>query len=90
MGPDENVAIMRRAYDARSAIVHGGGTPAPDDLRTPSEETVNLDAFTKHVEDIMRRAVLKILETATPTSLGVNWDALLFPDTVDPGGSKGK
>lgn len=50
---DERLRIskfMRHAYDARSAIVHGG-TPGPDDLRDMDGNRVNASVFTDQLVD---------------------------------------
>ena len=72
---------MRRAYDARSAVVHGAGVPDPKDLESPAGEALSIHGFTEITETLMRAALLKAIPIGRPGGrLGVDWDALIFPD----------
>jgi Apea-like HEPN len=52
------VRLMRRAYDARSAVVHGG---SPSDTRLPDKNSAELPAFLDTVEEIVRLSIRKAL-----------------------------
>ena len=43
--------VMRRAYDARSAIVHGG---SPKDTRLPDNQSATLPTFIDAIEELVR------------------------------------
>jgi len=81
----EVFAFMQRAYDARSAIVHGVGTPKPRNLKGPKGETLNLHDFTELIGAFMREALRKaVFSTNQQGQLAIDWDALIFPEGVDP------
>lgn len=48
--------LMRRAYDARSAIVHGG---SPKDTRLPDNPSAKLATFTDAIEELVRLGLRK-------------------------------
>jgi hypothetical protein len=50
--------IMRRAYDARSSVVHGG---SPRDTRLPNNNVATMSEFTDEVEELVRLALRKAL-----------------------------
>jgi Apea-like HEPN len=50
--------VMRRAYDARSAIVHGG---SPNDTRLPDNPSAQLHTFTDAIEELLRLGLRKAL-----------------------------
>jgi hypothetical protein len=50
--------VMRQAYDARSAIVHGG---SPDDTRFPDNHSADLPTFINAVEELVRLGLRKAL-----------------------------
>jgi hypothetical protein len=50
--------VMRRAYDARSAIVHGG---SPNDTRLPDNEAATLPDFIDAIEELVRLGIRKAL-----------------------------
>jgi hypothetical protein len=81
----ETYKLMRRAYDARSAVVHGGEA---SDTRLRGQKDAPLTQFTDAVEEIMRRALREAMELASAdTNFGTAdyWEALLFEN--DKGGS---
>ena len=55
-GERELFHVMRRAYDARSAIVHGG---SPKDTRLPDNKSANLSAFIDAIEELVRLGLCK-------------------------------
>lgn len=63
--------IMRSAYDARSAIVHGG---SPDNTRLPENPTASLSVFSDAVEALVRQALRKAL------AMGSTGESLRNPD----------
>src|SRR3990172_691557 len=59
---------MRRAYRARSAIVHGGGEPDRDLLKSPADAPLSLQDFVKVTEHLIRMALKKAIHIAdSPT-----------------------
>jgi hypothetical protein len=69
---------MRRAYDARSAVVHGG---TPKDTRLPDNSSANLVTFTEVVEELVRGGIRKALsmgEEGTKLRQSQYWDELIF------------
>jgi hypothetical protein len=50
--------VMRRAYDARSATVHGG---SPKDTRLPDNQSADLPTFIDAIEDLVRLGLRKAL-----------------------------
>lgn len=73
----ERLQLMRNAYRARSVVVHGG-TLDNEKLKLPREGTVSVGKFVEVVEDALRKALHKAIET-TPTSNQalLDWDALI-------------
>ncbi len=70
--------MMRRAYDARSAIVHGG---SPNDTRLPDNPSANLPTFIDAIEELMRlglRKVLSMKEDGKKMRQAEYWDTLVF------------
>lgn len=69
---------MRRAYDARSAIVHGG---SPDDTRLPDNQSAKLGTFIDVMEELVRlglRKGLSMKEDAKKMRQAEYWDNLVF------------
>jgi hypothetical protein len=65
--------VMRRAYDARSAIVHGGSLP--------DNESADLPAFIDAIEELVRlglRKALSMKEDAKKLRQSEYWDSLVF------------
>jgi hypothetical protein len=72
--------VMRRAYDARSAIVHGG---SPQDTSLPDNKAATLPVFIDVIEDLVRRALCKALSMKLEGKRlrqADYWDGLLFPN----------
>ena len=71
---------MRRAYAARSAIVHGGGEPGPDLLKSPTDEPLLLQDFVKVTERLVRMALKKRIDMAEATGGPlIDWENLIIP-----------
>jgi hypothetical protein len=72
---------MRRGYDIRSTIAHGG-EPRARDLKI-KEQAVDLRAFVQATEEIVRAALYKALRQlpGTSTRLIIRWDDLILPDS---------
>jgi Apea-like HEPN len=70
---------MRRGYDVRSTIAHGG-EPKPTDLKV-KDDRVDLRTFVHTTEEIVRAALYKSLRQAsgTGTRLVIPWDDLILP-----------
>jgi hypothetical protein len=74
--------VMRRAYDARSAIVHGG---SPKDTRLPDNQVADLATFIDAIEDLVRlglRKALSMKEDGSKIRQPEYWDSLLFPNVT--------
>lgn len=69
--------LMRNAYDARSAIVHGGEV-AESTLSLPGEGKVSLLKFVDTIEDVLRVALHRSIETPYSNTAPANWEALIF------------
>ena len=70
--------VMRRAYDARSAIVHGG---SPKDTRLPDNPSANLSTFIDAIEELVRLGLCKGLsmeEDGKKIRQSEYWDTLVF------------
>ncbi len=75
-GEHDIFRVMRRAYDARSAIVHGG---LPKDTRLPDDQSAELPTFIDAIEELVRLALRKVLSMKGKTVRQVEyWDTLLF------------
>jgi hypothetical protein len=73
---------MKRAYDARSAIVHGGGEPKRSTLKPPKGALMNLHDFSDLTTGLIRMALKKGINVAAATT-GTkgplcHWDALII------------
>jgi hypothetical protein len=76
------LAFLRRAYDVRSAIVHGGAPPT-ELLKDARGNAVELSAFADEVEELARSALRKAVgQVASGGSWPPEWDSLLFPDSA--------
>lgn len=74
----ETYQVMRRAYDARSTVVHGG---SPKDTRLPDNQAADLSTFTDAIEDLVRLALKKALamgEDAEKLRQSGYWESQLF------------
>lgn len=70
--------VMRRAYDVRSAIVHGG---SPKDTGLPDNQSAKLPAFTDAIEELVRlglRKALSMKEDGKKVRQSEYWDTLVF------------
>ena len=70
--------IMRQAYDARSAIVHGG---SPTDTRLPNNHSASLPTFIEAIEELVRlglRKGLSMKEDGKKLRQTEYWDTLVF------------
>jgi hypothetical protein len=70
--------VMRRAYDARSAIVHGG---SPKDTRLPDNQSAELPTFIDAIEKLVRlglRKGLSMREDGKKMHQAEYWDTLVF------------
>ncbi len=72
---------MKRAYDVRSVIAHGGGEPDdPKLLRSPKDAALSLQDFTKLTEHLLRMALKKRIEIAKIAgSPPIDWENLTIP-----------
>jgi hypothetical protein len=74
--------VMRQAYDARSAIVHGG---SPKNTRLPDNQSADLPTFIDAVEDLVRlglRKALSMREDGKKIRRAEYWDTLVFSNTA--------
>jgi hypothetical protein len=70
--------FARKAYDARSVIVHGG-TPAEKDLLGLDGQPLRLDLFADELEQVMRQALQIASRTvAEGKPFPPNWEELMF------------
>jgi Apea-like HEPN len=77
-GEHDVFRVMRRAYDARSAIVHGG---SPKDTRLPDNPSAKLPTFIDAIEELVRlglRKGLSMKEDGKKLRQAEYWDALVF------------
>ena len=76
-GEHDIFRVMRRAYDARSAIVHGG---SPRDTRLPNNQSATLSTFIDAIEELVRlglRKGLSMKEDGKKMRQAEYWDALV-------------
>lgn len=77
-GEHEVFRVMRQAYDARSAIVHGG---SPKETRLPNDQSADLPTFIDVIEDLVRlglRKALSMKKDGSKIRQAEYWDALVF------------
>lgn len=77
-GEHDVFRVMRRAYDARSAIVHGG---SPKDTRLPDNQSATLPTFIDAIEELVRlglRKGLSMKEDGKKIRQSEYWDTLVF------------
>lgn len=70
--------VMRQAYDARSAIVHGG---SPDDTGLPDNQSASLPTFIDTIEELVRLGLSKGLsmrEDKRKLRQSEYWDTHIF------------
>ena len=73
--------VMRRAYDVRSTIVHGG---SPEDTRLPDDQHAKVPAFIDSIEEIVRlglRKGLSMKHDAQELRKAEYWEDLLLLST---------
>ena len=74
---------MKRAYDARSSIVHGGGEIGNDLLKSLKDTPISMKEFVQVTWNLVRIAIKKRIEIAAAKgNSGVDWDALIIPSTI--------
>jgi hypothetical protein len=79
-GEHDIFRVMRRAYDARSAIVHGG---SPNDTRLPDNQSANLQTFIDAIEELVRlglRKALSMKDGGKKMRQAEYWDSLIFSE----------
>jgi len=70
--------FTRKAYDARSVIVHGG-TPTEKDLLGLDGQPLRLDLFADELEQVVRKALQIATQTvAEGKPFPPNWEKLMF------------
>ena len=77
-GEQDIFRVMRRAYDARSAIVHGG---SPEETHLPDNPSANLPTFIDAIEELVRlglRKALSMKEDGKKMRQAEYWEALVF------------
>jgi hypothetical protein len=83
--PEERMrlaAFMRKAYDVRSTIVHGGDIRVGD-IPTLADESPTVESFADELEEILRRSLkVAISRVASGEGFPPNWDELLFRATA--------
>ena len=70
--------VMRQAYDARSAIVHGS---SPKDTRLPDNPSANMPIFIDAIEDLVRlglRKALSMREDGSKMRQAEYWESLVL------------
>jgi hypothetical protein len=70
--------LMRRAYDVRSAIVHGA---SPEDTGLPDSQSADLRTFTDAIEDLVRlglRKALSMKQDGKKLRQAKYWDSLVL------------
>jgi hypothetical protein len=71
---------MRRAYDARSAIVHGGGEPGAELLKSPMDAPISLRDFASVTEGLLRAGLEKRIDMVEASgTTPIDWEALIMP-----------
>lgn len=75
----ELFGFMKKAYDVRSALVHGG-TPSADDLKVPKEGKVSLQRFVEISEEFFRQAFQKAIHQPGKGSALADWDSMIFEE----------
>jgi len=73
-------SVMRQAYDARSAIVHGGSLKDTN-TRLPDNQSANIQTFTDTIEELVRlglRKAISMKENGKNLHQSEYWDDLVF------------
>jgi Apea-like HEPN len=74
---------MKRAYDVRSAIVHGGGEVGNDLLKSLKETPISLKEFVEVTRKLVRSAIKKRIEMAAAKgNFNIDWDSLIIPSST--------
>ena len=74
---------MKRAYDARSSIVHGGGEIGNDLLKSLKDTPLSMKEFVQVTRNLVRIAIKKRIEVAAAKgNSAVDWDTLIIPSTI--------
>jgi hypothetical protein len=73
----ELFGFMKKAYDVRSALVHGG-TPSADDLKVPKEGKVNQQRFVEISERLFRQALQKAIYQPGKGTALADWDSMIL------------
>jgi hypothetical protein len=74
---------MKRAYDARSAIVHGGGEVDKNFLKSLNDSAISMKEFVQITRHLLRIAIKKRVEIAAAKGKpGIDWDALIIPSAT--------
>lgn len=77
-GEQDIFRIMRQAYDARSAIVHGG---SPENIHIPDNPSANLSTLIEAIEELVRlglRKALSMKEDGKNIRQAEYWDTVIF------------
>lgn len=81
--PRQVYQVLRRAYDARSAIVHGGEARR---AALPDAPDADLNGFVAAVEEILRLALRRAIFLSAAGEAGFGtagyWEQLLFKDSM--------
>ncbi len=80
----EVYAQMKKAYDARSAIVHGGGDPPAKLLTNPAGEPLSFQAFVESVEALIRLTLRKTISDYRGAKHIADWEGLIIPSSAEP------
>jgi hypothetical protein len=83
-GEHDIFRVMRRAYDVRSAIVHGG---SPKETRLPDNQSAELPTFIEAVEELVRlglRMALSMKEDGKKMHQAEYWETLVL-SKANPG-----
>ncbi len=77
--PQDVFGLMRRAYDVRSVVAHGG-TPDSRDYRAADGSILTPTEFADVVEDIIRSALIRAIREAADDRFPPAWeDGLILP-----------
>jgi hypothetical protein len=69
--------FIKRAYDVRSAIIHGG-EPRPRDLKGLDGMPVDLGTFAAQVEDVIRALLRQAMVRINRGALVCDWESGVF------------
>ena len=77
--PRQVFDLMRKAYDIRSRVVHGG---AISNTNLPDKPAATLDEFVSAFEEVMRLGLRKVLADRQVGQAGY-WEDLLFSNPLE-------